>query len=312
MSIRIIPVFCALSALIVSGLTGCSDEQPQPPSGTPEAGRTIGAGGGSDSGGDGSHGVLEPTSPTPNRDVDIRSVDLANTEWLYSYSGFDLPVTVKLVDGSASDDESGFLITYELGDVVYGDVDGDGRDDAVASLSRAQDNGYEAMWYVWLAHGPDAVQVKYPIAQTSRCGTFVESVMPADGSVTVTEYLRISGMDKDVPCSDPGTGLKKRTISIHSEASELWPVQTAPVSAWGGLCPGALYPDTSPGLVDMWAAPSKTSTVATTASPGGGALFPQKDAALMQREGWALVGFRLFGGGSDIPEVDMSCAWAVP
>ncbi len=301
----------------MSGLAACGDGQQPAPPGSDAGAPPAGAGGatgentGAGTGTEGPGGAAESASPPAVREVDIRSVDFANTEWLYSYSGFDLPVTVTLVDGAASQESNGYPIRYELGDVAYGDVDGDGREDAVASLSRAQDNGYEAMWYLWLASGPEAVQVKYPIAQTSRCGTFVESVVPGGGGVTVTEYLRIEGLDRDIPCSDPGTGLRTRTITVHSEAGELWPVQTAPVTAWGGLCPGSLYPDTGPGLADLWAAPSQSAAVATAASPGGGALFPQKDAPLLQREGWQIIGFRLFEGGSDIPEVDMSCAWAV-
>ena len=207
-------------------------------------------------------------------------------------------------------DENGFPAKYALGEVTYGDIDADGDDDAVALISRSQDNGYKALWYAWLAQGAEASQLKYPIAETGRCGTFVESVVIREGAVNVTEYLRVQGLDDRVPCSDPGTGLRKRSVTVHAEGSDAWPVQTAPVAAWGGLCPGTRYPDTSPGLVDMWTAPSKGSTPATSASPDGGALFEQKDAPLMEKDGWELLGFRLFGGGSDLPEVDMACAWA--
>src|SRR5690606_2298777 len=101
------------------------------------------------------------------------------------------------------------LISYDLDEVVYGDVDGDGDDDAVARINRSNDMAFEGLWYVWLADGADVVQLKYPIAQTGRCGTYVESVVIGNGVVELTEYLRTPGLDDAIPCSDPGTGLKK-------------------------------------------------------------------------------------------------------
>lgn len=304
MRIRSVSVLFALSVLAGSGLTGCSGSSD--PAAT--SGPSLDAGDGP------SQETKPPTqepSPEPPQDLDIRSVDLTNTTWLYSDGGFGAPFEVPMVEGGAVIEENGFPAQYAVGDVKYGDIDGDGDDDAVAQISRTQDNGYKALWYVWLAQGPEAVQVKYPIAETGRCGTFVESLVIGEGAVKVTEYLRVAGRDDGVPCSDPGTGFKTRTITVHNEGADVWPVQTAPVAAWGGLCAGPKWPDTSPGIVDLWAAPSKDSAVSATASADGGAVFEQKDAPVTQRDGWALVGFRVFGVESDVGGTDMACAWAL-
>lgn len=322
MRIRTLPLSLTLGAMALSALTACSGGASDPPGAGGSQGASEGAAvddaglspAVTGTGGNASGGAAPPTEPPttePPSAVDIRTVDLANATWLYSVGGFDLPVEVKLVNGEASSDGDGVPVTYSLGDVVYGDVDGDGDADAVARINRAQSMGSQGLWYTWLAEGPDAVQLKYPVAQTGRCSTFVESVVISDGGISLTEYLRIPGLDDAIPCSDPGTGLKKRTITIHTEGSDTWPVQTEPVAAWGGLCPGPRWPDTGPGLVDLWAAPSKTAATAAAAAPDGGAVFEQKDAALTQRDGWSLVGFRVFGVESDVGGTDMACAWAL-
>lgn len=298
------PLAAALAALTLVG-TSCSAREVQPPGADNHSVAEHIASG------DLPADAAPPTPATAAPAVNIRAVDLGSATWQYSYGGFDAPVTLDFVNGAAADAGGGFPIQYALEDVSYGDVDGDDDEDAVARVSRTQDNGYEALWYVWLAEGAEAVQMKYPIAYTSRCGTFVESVVISDGTINTTEYLRIPGLDDSIPCSDPGTGLKKRTITVHSAGSESWPVQTAPVAAWGGLCAGPGWPDTAPGIVDLWAAPDKGAPVSATASPDAGAVFAQKGAALTERAGWALVGFRLFGVESDLGGTDMACAWAV-
>ncbi len=298
MRTRTIPCLLALSSLL---LAGCGGEAPiASTTDSPSTRKAL------------SETVSPETVPSPEAPAaaDIRVVDLGAAEWLYSAGGFDLPVAVKLAGGTATAEVDGLPVTYTLGEVSYGDVDADGDDDAVARIDRAQDMGFEGLWYVWLAEGETAVQLKYPIARTSRCGTYVESVVVGAGAVELTEYHRIPGLDDAIPCSDPGTGLKQRTIAVHAEAGEAWPVQTAPLPAWGGLCSGPKWPDSAPGLVSLLAAPADNAPVVAAPSPDGGAIFEQKDAPLTQRNGWALVGFRIFGVESDLGGADMSCAWA--
>lgn len=309
---RTVPLYLTLGAMAFSALTACSGGAADPP-GTGEESDSLDGAIADEASVEPSVGESQTSSAPPTTvdipTVNIRTVDLGNMTWLYSFGGFDLPVEVKLVGGTATIDGDGIPIIYTLGDVSYGDIDGDGDDDAAAMLSRGQDNGYEALWYVWLAEDSQARQLKYPIARTGRCGTLVEPPVIAEGGIELTEYLRIPGLDDALPCSEPGTGLKKRTISVYSDGSDEWPVQTAPVAAWGGLCAGAKYLDTGPGMVDLWAAPSKSAAVAAVAGPDG-AVFEQKGSPLVEREGWGLVGFRVLGVESDLGGADMACAWA--
>lgn len=299
MRLRTVSLSFAIGALMITGLTACNGADPQEPPGTPAANA------GSKSGQE----TSAASTPEPPAAVDIRAVELGTMEWSYSPRGLDQPVTVKLVGGAASAGTGAGLVSYTLEEVAYGDVDGDGDEDAVARINRSNDMAFEGLWYVWRANGADAVQLKYPIAQTGRCGTYVESVVINDGAVSLTEYLRIPGLDDNIPCSDPGTGLQKRTVTVHAEGLDAWPVQTAPVPAWGGVCPRPRWPDSAPGLVDLWAAPSTAAAVATSKAPNGGAYFELKDAPLLQRDGWSLIGFRLFGVDTDAGGADLACAW---
>ncbi len=238
-------------------------------------------------------------------------MDLANTTWLYSSEGLRLPLEVKLVNGEATTDPGEFSTDYTLGEVVYGDVDGDGDEDAVARINQASPRDTEGLWYIWLADLLGAVQLKYPIAFSGRCAIFVEPPVISDGTIKLTEHVRVPGLDDKIPCSDPGTGLSKRTITITSEGAEIWPVQTQPAVAWGGICPGAKYNESSPGVTDLWAAPSTTAPVTATTSPDGGAMFELHDAPLLQREGWYLVGVKLAGMANEQGVTQLECAWAV-
>ena len=82
MSIRIVPTSLALSALIISGLAGCSAAQPPSPPATADADRVAGGSAGS---GDvqaratESDAALEPAAPEASPAADIRTLDLANT-----------------------------------------------------------------------------------------------------------------------------------------------------------------------------------------------------------------------------------------
>lgn len=314
-----------LGAMAFSTLTACTGGATDPPGFGGETGVSGGSAVGVDS--MSSAGTEAPSVFATPSAADIRSLDLANSTWLYSPGGFDVPVEVTLANGEATADGGEFPIKYSLGEVIYGDVDGDGDEDAVARLNWVRNMGSEGLWYIWIADVSGAAQLKYPIAATGRCGTFVEPPVIADGAINLTEYLRIPGLDDKIPCSDPGTGLKKRTITVLSDstgsedgsesagseagaAATMWPVQTAPVAAWGGICAGPKYPDSAPGLVDLWVSPDEASEVAAAAGPDG-VIFEQKDSPLVTREGWNLVGFRVFGVKSDIGGLDMACAWAV-
>lgn len=298
-----ISVVLALGVLAVTGLSGCSDPHPD--------GLVENPPGNGQSGTSGDGASPGAASPEPVPEVDIRTVDLANATWLYSENGFGTPYEVPLVDGAAVVDENGFPAQYALKDFIYGDIDGDGDEDAAAQITRSQDNGYKALWYVWLAQGTEVMQVKYPIAETARCGNFTETVAFSDGALAITEYLRVPGLDDNVPCSDHGTGRRQRSLTVHSEGDEAWPVQVLPVAAWGGLCPGSKWDESSPGLADLWAAPSDDAPQTSTAGADGGAMFELKEAPLLQEDGWTLIGVKLAGTADAQGITPMECAWGV-
>ncbi|WP_315913201.1 hypothetical protein [Arthrobacter sp. lap29] len=307
MRLRSFSVLLVLSFLTGYSLTGCSGTPSGEMAGDPTGDSQLSNGGNGTGGGGVSATDIVVLEPVP--DVDIRTVDLNNVMWLFSNEGLSVPYEVKIVNGAAVVDENGFPANYAVKDVSYGDIDGDGDEDAVASIVRTQDNGYKVLWYVWLAQGAEAVQLQYPVAQTSRCGTLVESLVFGDGALNITEYLRIQGKDDSVPCSDHGTGLNKRSITVYTEGAESWPVQSAPVAAWGGLCPQTRWDETSPGVQDLWAAPSKDSPVTATAGPDGGAMFELRQAPLVQRDGWVLIGVKLAGMADDRGATQLQCAW---
>ncbi|MET4003972.1 hypothetical protein ABIB48_002710 [Arthrobacter sp. UYCu511] len=309
-----------LGAMAFSSLTACTGGTAEKSGGGGESGgATIGTTPTSLAGTEPS-AFSTPPAATASSQVDIRSVDLANTTWLYSFLGRELPYEVTLVNGEATKNPGEFSSSFKLGQVVYGDVDGDGDEDAVAQLNGATPEGSRGFWYIWIADVSGAVQLKYPIAETT-CYALVLPPEITDGAINLTEYLHIPGVDDEIPCSEPGTGLKKRTITVITDSTgstdgsgpEMWPVQTAPVVAWGGMCPGPANPDATPGLVDLWASPSKTAQVAATTEQDG-EIFEQidspSDSPLVEREGWSLVGFRIFGVKSDLGGKDLACAWA--
>ncbi|MGN5732080.1 hypothetical protein [Arthrobacter psychrochitiniphilus] len=305
-----------LGAMAFSSLTACTGGTAEKSGGGGETGgATIGTTPTSLAGTEPSAFSTPPAATAPTA-VDIRSVDLANTTWMYSFLGRELPYEVTLVNGEATKNPGEFSSSFKLGQVVYGDVDGDGDEDAVAQLNGATPEGGRGFWYIWIADVSGAVQLKYPIAETN-CYALVLPPEITDGAINLTEYLHIPGVDDEIPCSEPGTGLKKRTITVITDSTgstdgsgpEMWPVQTAPVVAWGGMCPGPANPDATPGLVDLWASPSKTAQVAATTEQDG-VISEQINSPLLTREGWSLVGFRIFGVKSDLGGKDMACAWA--
>ncbi len=286
-----VPLSLTLSGLVLTALAGCGGAAPNaaPAEGSsPAPGEAAGA-----------EPIEEVDQPVA---ADIRTFDLGNTAWLYSPGGTELPVTVQLAAGVYTGDAG----TYELGDAQYSDVDGDGDEDAVVSISHADGNGSERLWYLWLADGPEVAQLQYPIAQTSRCGTAVDAVVAGDGSVSVTQRLRIPGLDDTVACSEPGTGLQVRTITVYAEGELRWPVQTSPIPAWGGVCPGSPWPDSEPGLVDLYVVPS-TDAAAAARAGAEGSVFALYPAPLMRRDGWAFVGFTQ--AAQDVGPVKLQCAW---
>lgn len=256
----------------------------------------------------------ETPTPTPTP-VDIRSVDLGTRTVMYSPGGFSAPAWIVLADGVGTDEVGA---AYAMGDPVYSDANGDGLEDALVAIERTEGTAWESIWYAFLADGEgDAAQLGVPLARASACGDLVESTAAAPGGGFAVEVLwRVRGTDDEKPCSEPGSGRESRVIVVDGEAGDpqAMPVQTGPVTAWGGICPGTTWWDTESSMVELLALPVAGSPIAHPATASAG-IFPasQDPAPLLgalgvPTEGWAFVTF--IGEQFAMENIKpMTCAW---
>lgn len=227
-------------------------------------------------------------------------IDFGNREWLFRPGGH-LPetVTVPLVDGKATVD----LVNYEVGDPVFADVNGDGVVDAAVSLTAVDGNGFDQQWYLWITAEPEPIQVTLPIARTARCGTVTKSVTAVDDGIQVHEVRRGIGEDQ-FACSEEGLDERTRVINAVEvrNVDEWWPVQTAPVPAFGGLCPVAVEYDAYPGGMELFSAPDPAAPIVPA----------DVTTYVFGLEGWPIYGEDFPGWriiGVKTREDHMSCSW---
>ncbi len=285
----------AVSAVVAVALTGCAGSAP-PAASTADA-----------------ENLASTPTPTPTP-VDIRDIDLATGDVMFSSGGFSVPVVVALDAGTGSDDLGG----YTMKEPVYADANGDGIDDALVAIERLDGNGWESLWYVFLADGDGgAAQVAVPVARAARCGDGVESTAAAPGGgFTVDVVLRVPLVDDGLACSDPGSGRESRVIMIDGDAGDplALPIQTAPESAWGGICPGTSWWDTEASTVELLAFPREGSVVVNEASSPAGVFPPVSDPAPLLAaigvpvEGWAFVVF-IGAASAELDVKPMTCGW---
>ncbi|GAA2249607.1 hypothetical protein N1031_19730 [Herbiconiux moechotypicola] len=141
----------------------------------------------------------------------IRDFDFGNTTW---HQLMVAPSAAALIDGTAATANG----TLSLGEIVYGDANGDGVEDAAVSVSLTGDTWAFHEWYLWLT-GADGVPVQQPgsISSGSRCGTLAESVTPGQGGFVVVERVRTrADEDAGLPCSDPGTAVVERLVTART------------------------------------------------------------------------------------------------
>lgn len=208
-------------------------------------------------------------------------------------------VTVPITDGAATAD----FINYEIGDPVFADVNGDGVLDAAVPITALDGNGFDQQWYLWVTTEAEPFQVTLPIARTTRCGTATKSVTAVEDGIQVHEVRRGLG-DEHRTCSEDGSDERTRVVAAVEarNAGEWWPVQVAPVPAYGGLRPVEVEYDAYHGGIELFtapdlAAPSVPAEVTTyffglEAWPVYGEGFPE----------WSLVGVKT-------REEFMSCSW---
>lgn len=251
--------------------------------------------------------VTEPVAP------DLTAADIAawaaDAEWSFAPDGLGEPYLVAMTGGAGTDDLSR---PYELGDPVEADIDDDGVVDAAIPITMVDGNAVHQLWYIWRGIGMDATavaeQVIYPIARATRCGDAIRSVTAVDGGLEVDIVLRMPFTDDARSCADGGTGELTRVIRLEQIDGQFYPVQTAPVAAWGGVCPPTEWLDGVPETgISGRAAPPASAPVITDPDRDI-ALFALREAPLVTPEGQSFFGFI-----QDVDEdaaVKMHCAFA--
>lgn len=219
---------------------------------------------------------------------------VTNTDWLFSPEGLQEPFTLTLVDGEASDDLGR---TYELGEFVESDANGDGIIDIAIPITEFDGNGVTTLWYVWLGQtdGPEtrafATQMVYPIARMTRCGDAIHEVTATDHGFAVEETLRHPLDPGD--CATGGTWHQTRELEVHDIAGEHFPILLSPVHAWGGVCPVPtldwLDGEMMTG-VEVRSAPHSDASVIFTEEESWG-IFGLPEAPLMAASGASFFGF---------------------
>ena len=227
-------------AVLLLLVAGCAGEDPQPP---PPASPSS----------EPSEPAQETTEPSPEP-FDPTSVDLGEQEWQYA-TAYQAPVPVQLSGGEGTGELDQGEGRFELGedDPLYVDMDADGDEDVIASLSFSADLGggnfqwVATTWFVWLNDGEQLTQLPYPLAGSGDCDTQVASVAAADGGGVVIEEAQLGWQS---PCAMGANIEVTRTVQVTTGADdEPWLVQTEPFPSWGGACPMMIEPGDSDGEV---------------------------------------------------------------
>ncbi|HLS64255.1 MAG TPA: hypothetical protein VK060_12810 [Ruania sp.] len=192
-------------------------------------------------------------SPTPEP-FDPQQVDLAEQEWQFAtvYQG---PVEVPLEGGEATGGFGQWEGKFEIGEdePLYVDIDDDGDQDVVASISFSFETAPETYqwvattWFVWLNDGEQLTQLPYPLAGSGDCDTQVDSVTKADDVGVVVDEAQMGWQSA---CAE-GAGIEvTRTVQVsYDQDDQPWLVQTDPFPSWGGACPMMVEPSDSGGEV---------------------------------------------------------------
>ncbi|WP_147917804.1 hypothetical protein [Ruania zhangjianzhongii] len=229
---------CGVAVLLLA--VGCAGEDPEPPPSTPSSSQP-------------SEPPEETTEPSPEP-FDPASVDLGEQEWQYA-TAYQAPVAIELSDGAGTGELDQGEGRFELGedDPLLLDMDEDGDEDVVASLSFSADLGGEnfqwvsTTWFVWLNDGEQLTQLPYPLAGSGDCDTQVDSVTAADGGGVVIEEAQLGWQSS---CAAGANIEVTRTVQVSTgEDGQPWLVQTEPFASWGGACPMMVEPGDRDGEV---------------------------------------------------------------
>lgn len=239
----------------------------------------------------------QPTQPLV---ASLREMDWKNSKWIYHNSAQEGDtIAVTLTKGVQRVETANF----ELGEVVYADLNDDGIDDAAAALQRTDGNFIEQQWYIWVATEDGPSQIDIPIARSMNCGDYIESVEPVNGGVKIEEIHR-NIVDEARSCAEGGSEKRVRTVTaVMDPELGWWPKQTSPTVAFGGLCPAATQMDYIPLNEALFTGPSRNAAKADTSKVKGIIPVDERGVYGVHREGWML--FQVFSSVAD----QSSCAW---
>ncbi|RLP07594.1 hypothetical protein [Propionibacterium australiense] len=174
-----------------------------------------------------------PTSSTPsptNSDETkaIENFDFTSAEW---YDARSQQTLKPAATGSQRDSWWRIDNGTDGNPVQYGDLNGDGYEDAVAWLTSGEGDGYWHYAYVW-TWDPEqgtAVQSPYPVTDDASCGNATESLeVDADsGEIKVTRLIR-----NNEPCSELPAQKITNTIALENGV----PIRTSPLRASTSPC----------------------------------------------------------------------------
>ncbi|MEG2424472.1 hypothetical protein [Glutamicibacter sp.] len=266
-------------------LTGCSEPEPDLESSTP----TV---------------VPSPSKEEPGIES-LRDADLGNATWMDPMALDGKPSKIRLENSKASDEFN----SYELGKIVYADLDGDGVDDAVASFISTSGNAYWEHFVAWVATEEGPVQVPGEIAYSHNCGSTVASVVPATQGVKVTEYLRSDF--QNTACAENGPLEQVRTVGVkqYSGDDQYYLVRTDALGGDGGYCHPEAKGDTISVSIPVYSAPNAKSEMPLEDQEMMGYLAGPEAMEEVTDDGQWMLGTVLVRDGQAESGMQTRCAW---
>lgn len=166
-------------------------------------------------------GCSSPAPRPAGLSKEIESFEFGDAEWYDAV----VDTTLTLKGGLARLDTGGpefpgGLEWRMLGPPAYTDIDADGDEDAAVGLYSAGGQMVSETWFVWLWDAHTAKQVRHPIAASSRCDKFIESVTAKRGAFSV----RASMFEEKDSCASGGA----IPITYDVGLREGWPVRISP------------------------------------------------------------------------------------
>ncbi|TWG12299.1 hypothetical protein FHX34_105166 [Actinoplanes teichomyceticus] len=163
----------------------------------------------------------DDAAPAPRAvSSEIRGFDFGAAEWVDAMSAS----TVQLTGGRARRAPAaawGGMSWQMLGPSAYLDLDADGDEDAAVGLHSHGGQMFSFAWYIWLWQDGRAVQVRRPIAETSRCAGPIDSVTATPAGFQVRMLITEMGRDD---CAGGGSVPVTYVVGIRDG----WPVRVAP------------------------------------------------------------------------------------